>query len=95
MIVRDWPIGRSAGGSVSAVIVSVQVTRSPVEALEPPSGLVAEARLRPLTDPMRMNGCAMIVLNDPGLEAPLQAACGWVVQALGEPGGGARVWRLT
>jgi 23S rRNA (adenine2030-N6)-methyltransferase len=27
--------------------------------------LVAEARLRPLTDPMKMNGCAVVVLNPP------------------------------
>ena len=27
--------------------------------------LVAEARLRPLTNPMKMNGCAMVVLNPP------------------------------
>ena len=32
--------------------------------------LVAEARLRPLTDPMKMNGCAVVVLNPPpGAEA--------------------------
>ncbi|HEY2662097.1 MAG TPA: 23S rRNA (adenine(2030)-N(6))-methyltransferase RlmJ [Caulobacteraceae bacterium] len=66
-----------------------------LEDLDPPPVLVAEARLRPLTDPMKMNGCALLLLNAPdGLEEVLRAACGWVVSALGEPGGEARVWRL-
>lgn len=57
--------------------------------------LIAEARLRPLTDPMKMNGCAMVMVGAPAdVEAPLQAACDWVVNALGGPGGKARLWRL-
>lgn len=57
--------------------------------------LVAEARLRPLTNPMKMNGCAMMVLNPPeGADAAAREICGWVVEALGEPGGKAEVWRL-
>ena len=57
--------------------------------------LVAEARLRPLTNPMKMNGCAMVVLNPPqGADAAAREICGWVVEALGEPGGKAEVWRL-
>jgi 23S rRNA (adenine2030-N6)-methyltransferase len=60
-----------------------------------PPALIAEARLRPLSDPMRMNGCVMVVLNDPpGLEADARAVCDWTVSALGEAGGEARVWRL-
>lgn len=57
--------------------------------------LVAEARLRPLHDPMKMNGCALVVLNPPeGLQVLAQAVCAEVVAALGDPGGQARVWRL-
>jgi len=57
--------------------------------------LVAEARLRPLTNPMKMNGCAMVVVNPPpGAEAAAQEICGWVVEALGEAGGRAEVWTL-
>jgi len=55
--------------------------------------LVAEARLRPLSDPMRMNGCAVVVLNPPpGAEQAATEVCGWVASTLG--GGGARseVW---
>ena len=58
-----------------------------------PSLLVAEARLRPLTNPMKMNGCAMVVVNPPaGAEAAASEICGWVAGALGEPGGRAEVW---
>ena len=55
--------------------------------------LVAEARLRPLTDPMRMNGCAVVVLNPPpGAEAAAEEICGWVAATLGEAGARSEVW---
>lgn len=55
--------------------------------------LVAETRLRPLSDPMRMNGCALVFVRPPaGLGAPLQAVCGWVADKLGEAGASARIW---
>ncbi|WP_313447071.1 23S rRNA (adenine(2030)-N(6))-methyltransferase RlmJ, partial [Brevundimonas sp.] len=57
------------------------------------STLVAEARLRPLTNPMKMNGCAMVVVNPPaGAEEAATEICGWVAGALGEAGGRAEVW---
>lgn len=66
-----------------------------IEDIGPPPVLVAEARLRPLTDPMTMNGCALVLLNPPaGLEAPLAAICGWIAKNLGDPGGEGRVWNL-
>ncbi len=66
-----------------------------LEAIAPPLTLVAEARLRPLHDPMAMNGCAMVVVGAPAtLDAPLQAACDWVVAHIGQPGGRSRLWRL-
>ena len=56
--------------------------------------LVAEARLRPLNNPMKMNGCAMTIVNAPsGTDAAAAEICGWTVQALGDPGGRAEVWR--
>lgn len=55
--------------------------------------LVAEARLRPLTNPMKMNGCAMVVLNPPqDAEAAAREICGWVADRLGEAGARAEVW---
>jgi 23S rRNA (adenine2030-N6)-methyltransferase len=57
--------------------------------------LVAEARLRPLTNPMKMNGCAMVVVNPPpDAEAAAREICGWVADSLGDPGGRAEVWTL-
>ncbi|WGM30360.1 23S rRNA (adenine(2030)-N(6))-methyltransferase RlmJ [Brevundimonas sp. NIBR11] len=56
--------------------------------------LVAEARLRPLTDPMKMNGCAMVVVNPPdGADAAATEICGWVADTLGDDGAKAEVWR--
>jgi len=67
---------------------------SRLEPLDAPV-LVGECRLRPLSDPMKMNGCAMVVVNPPeGTEAALRAICGWVAQHLGEARNEARVWRL-
>jgi len=55
--------------------------------------LVAEARLRPLINPMTMNGCAMVVLNPPpGTQDAAAAICGWVADNLGDPGARAEVW---
>ncbi|MET3665005.1 23S rRNA (adenine(2030)-N(6))-methyltransferase RlmJ [Caulobacter sp. 1776] len=56
--------------------------------------LVAELRLRPLTDPMKMNGCAMVMIGAPPAvdEAATQAG-DWIAARLGEPGGRSRVWR--
>jgi 23S rRNA (adenine2030-N6)-methyltransferase len=56
--------------------------------------LVAELRLRPLTDPMKMNGCAMVMIGAPALVDPAAAQAGdWLAARLGEPGGRSRVWR--
>ena len=56
--------------------------------------LVAECRVRPLTDPMKMNGCALVLVGGPDLHEPLAAICGWVAQALGADGA-ARVYPLA
>jgi 23S rRNA (adenine2030-N6)-methyltransferase len=54
---------------------------------------VAECRIRPLTDPMKMNGCALVLLGVAGLEPTLAAISGWVARALGEAGE-SRVYRV-
>lgn len=56
--------------------------------------LVAETRMRPLSDPMKMNGCGLVLVGGPDLQAPFAAICGWVAQALGA-GGDARVYPLS
>ncbi|MBC6983686.1 23S rRNA (adenine(2030)-N(6))-methyltransferase RlmJ [Caulobacter sp. 17J80-11] len=66
-----------------------------LEAIEPPKTLLAEVRLRPLVDPMKMNGCVMAVVNPPaGAAADLQAIGDFVVEALGERGGKAKLWSV-
>jgi len=56
--------------------------------------LVAELRLRPLTDPMKMNGSAMVMVGAPAsVEAAAVEAGDWIAARLGEAGGRSRVWR--
>ncbi|MDO1558413.1 23S rRNA (adenine(2030)-N(6))-methyltransferase RlmJ [Brevundimonas sp. 2R-24] len=57
--------------------------------------LAVEARLKPLTDPMKMNGCAMVLINPPE-GAPRQALriAEAVVAALGGPAGMAKGWSV-
>jgi 23S rRNA (adenine2030-N6)-methyltransferase len=56
--------------------------------------LVAELRLRPLTDPMKMNGCAMVMIGAPASVDGAAAEAGdWIASHLGETGGRSRVWR--
>jgi 23S rRNA (adenine2030-N6)-methyltransferase len=63
------------------------------DAVEAPA-LVAETRMRPLTDPLKMNGCALVLLGAPeGLAGELEAVCGWTARTLGQ-GGEARVYTL-
>jgi 23S rRNA (adenine2030-N6)-methyltransferase len=66
-----------------------------LEAGGAPAMLIAETRLRPLFDPMKMNGCAMLIINAPsGLQAPLEQAAAWIAANLGGPGAASRVWTL-
>jgi 23S rRNA (adenine2030-N6)-methyltransferase len=65
-----------------------------LEALRPISLIVAEARLRPFLNPMKMNGSAMILIGGPDLREDAEAICEWVVQAGGEAGGKALVRKL-
>lgn len=65
-----------------------------LEASDLPAATIAEARMRPLANPMKMNGCALAGFNLPrGFEAELEAICRFVTAELGEAGAGARVWR--
>ncbi|CAN7281012.1 23S rRNA (adenine(2030)-N(6))-methyltransferase RlmJ [Phenylobacterium sp. LjRoot219] len=56
--------------------------------------LVAETRMRPLTDPLKMNGCALVLVGgDPAFQAVLEPICRWTAETLGE-GGAARIYPL-
>lgn len=66
-----------------------------LEAINPGPVLIAECRLRPLDNPMAMNGCALAVINPPTrLKGPLTAANEWIVETVGEGAGESRVWDL-
>ena len=52
-------------------------------------------RLRPLDDPMRLNGCAMVFVDAPDVSQQALEAGRWVARELGEAGGGARWLDLT
>ena len=49
-----------------------------LERMGPANLVAAQARLRPLDDPMRMNGCAVVLVDAPDLEAEARAVCAWV-----------------
>ena len=66
-----------------------------LEGLDLADVLIAEVRLRPLKDPLRLNGCALVLVNAPaGVEGPLSEAATWTANRLGDPGGAGRVWRV-
>ena len=56
---------------------------------------MAQVRLRSLDDPMRMNGCAVFLVDAPDVTTEAQAVCDWVARRLGEPGCEGRVERLV
>jgi 23S rRNA (adenine2030-N6)-methyltransferase len=65
-----------------------------IEAIDAARMLIGEVRLRPLSDPMRLNGCAVIAVNAPaGAEADIETICDFVAAAFGEVGAQAKVWR--
>ena len=56
--------------------------------------LAAELRLRPLTDPMKMNGCAMVIVGAPkSTEGAIAEVTTWLADNLGDAGAKARIWR--
>jgi 23S rRNA (adenine2030-N6)-methyltransferase len=88
---------RSATAAIWLPLKDLETFDAFLRRIEPvaPGALIVEARLRPLLDPMKMNGCALVITRPPsGLEAPLREACEWVVGGLGESGGESRLWRL-
>ena len=66
-----------------------------LEALRPASLLVAQARLQPLDHPLRMNGCAVVMVDAPDVSAEAREVCGWVASRLGGVGACAMVDRLA
>ena len=89
----DDELPEAEAAEVAAAIAADPALAARAEAFRRSRALVAEARLRPLTNPMKMNGCAMVVLNPPaGAEAAAQEICNWVCDTLGDTGARAEVW---
>ncbi len=65
-----------------------------LEGLEPRGLVSAEARLRPLWDPLRMNGAALVLVNGPDIRAEAREVCEWVARVCGEGQGIGRVRAL-
>jgi 23S rRNA (adenine2030-N6)-methyltransferase len=66
-----------------------------LEEAQPREALIVECRLRPLDNPMAMNGCALVLLNPPaGVATPIAAANDWIVRNCGDAGGEGRIWTL-
>ena len=56
--------------------------------------MVSETRLRPLTDPMKMNGCALVLIGkQPHMLEPMAEVAAWAAGALGD-GGEGRAYHL-
>ncbi len=58
---------------------------SEVEALNPPRSLAAQVRLRPLDTPLRLNGCAMLMVGGPNLATEARAIAEAVASSCGGP----------
>ena len=56
---------------------------------------IVEARMRPLVDPMKMNGCALVLAGIPPMvEGRLRDIADWTVRSLGSQGQ-ARIWHAA
>jgi 23S rRNA (adenine2030-N6)-methyltransferase len=68
---------------------------SRLEDQAPASLVAAQVRMKPLDDPMRMNGCALVAVNLPDLDAEMAEICSWTAEKLGGRGALSRVERLA
>jgi len=68
---------------------------SRLEAQRPPSLSAAQVRIKPLDNPMRMNGCALVAVNLPDVDGATGTVCAWVADRLGGPGARGLVERLA
>ena len=57
-----------------------------IEVLAPRRLIVAEVRLRPLINPMKMNGSTMLLVDTPNIVAEVEAICRWTAVHCGEAG---------
>jgi len=90
-------LSRGAGVAVWAPIKDLETLDALVRRVEDlsPRGLVlAEVRLRPLTNPMALNGSALLLVDMPEVAAEVETVCAWVADHCGEAGARGQVSRL-
>ncbi len=88
---------RGAGVAVWAPVKDLETLDAlirRVEDLSPTRLLLAEVRLRPLTNPMTLNGAAMLLVDTPEATAEVEAVCAWVAAHCGGPAARVGVTRL-
>lgn len=82
-------IAKGAGAAVWAPIKDLETLDGMIrrlEALRPRTLVLAEVRIRPLTNPMSMNGSVMALVNTADVSAEAGAVCDWVAAHCGEAG---------
>ena len=82
-------LARGAGAAVWAPIKDLETLDALVrriEVLSPARLMLAEVRLRPLANPMSMNGSAMLLVDTPDVRAEADAVCAWVAEHCGQAG---------
>ncbi len=87
-------LARGAGVAIWAPLKDLETLDALVrriEALSPARLLVAEVRLRPLANPMTLNGSAMVLVDTPDLAAQASEVCAWVAEHCGDVGAHAGV----
>ena len=80
---------RRAGAALWAPVKDLETLDALVrriEALAPRRLLLAEVRLRPLVNPMAMNGSAMLLVDMPDVRAEAEAISAWTAAHCGEAG---------
>jgi len=90
-------LARGAGVAVWAPIKDLETLDALVrriEALSPARLHLAEVRLRPLTNPMTLNGSAMLLVDTPDVAAEADAVCAWVAAHCGGKGAHGGVTQL-
>ena len=88
---------RGAGAAMWAPIKDLETLDAlvrRVEVLSPGRLMLAEVRLRPLTNPMALNGAAMLLVDTPDIAAEAGQVCAWVAEHCGGAGARGGVIRL-
>ncbi len=79
-------LSRGAGVAVWAPIKDLETLDALIrrlETLSPARLILAEVRLRPLVNPMALNGAALLLVDTPDVAAAAEKVCAWVAKHCG------------